>query len=123
MFKQLFGKAYQAVHGAAGVPKITVEDLKQHLDRREALLLLDVREPWEYDLARIEGAKLIPMQELPERLGELDKEQAIAVYCHVGGRSARVVKFLVQQGFKDVVNLSGGIDAWAERIDPGMKRY
>lgn len=123
MIKELFAKAYQAVHGALDVPKITVEELKALIDSKAKLLLLDVREQWEYDLCHIEGASLIPMQELPTRVKDLKKDVPVAVYCHSGGRSARVVKFLRQEGFKDVVNVSGGIDSWADRIDPGMRKY
>ena len=102
---------------------ITPEELKSRLDCGEKLILIDVREPQEYEICRIEGAQLIPMWEFPGRVQELNPEDSIVVFCHSGGRSAQVVFWLAQQGFKKVKNLQGGIDAWAEAIDPKMERY
>jgi rhodanese-related sulfurtransferase len=91
------------------------------------LLLLDVREPWEFALAaiRIDGqeTRLIPMNEIPARLAELDPLQPVACICHHGARSAQVVAFLERQGFTDVYNLAGGIDAWSLQVDPAVPRY
>ncbi len=103
-------------------PQISVEELKKKLDAKEKFLLLDVREQDEYDTAKIPGSKLLPLGQLPNRLGELDKKTPIVVHCHSGGRSARATAFLNQQGF-NAVNLAGGITAWSERIDPSVPTY
>jgi len=90
-------------------------------------LLLDVREPWEFALAaiRIDGleTRLMPMNSVPERCGELDPAQPVVCICHHGARSAQVVAFLERQGFEAVYNLAGGIDAWAAQVDAGVARY
>jgi rhodanese-related sulfurtransferase len=102
---------------------ITVQELKQRLDRGEPIALVDVREPWEYAKARIEGAILIPLATLPHSLDKLDRNAEIVCYCHHGMRSADATTFLLQQGFKNVKNLVGGIDAWSVHIDPAVPRY
>jgi adenylyltransferase/sulfurtransferase len=108
---------------SATIPEITVEELKARIDSKEKFVLLDVREPFEWDIARIEGAKLIPLGELTSRLGELNPADEIVVQCKSGGRSGRAVEFLQQNGFSRVSNLAGGILAWADRIDPSVERY
>lgn len=105
------------------VPSITVEELKEKLDRKEDVFILDVREPDEYAICKLDNSILMPMDELPERFKELDSSRHIVVHCKSGGRSTQAVKFLQEQGFKKVVNLTGGIDDWAERIDPSMPTY
>lgn len=104
---------------------IDVTTAKQLRDSGEPFLLLDVRTPDEYAAARIEGATLIPMGELQARLSELEphKQDHIVVHCHHGGRSMRVTQFLRQQGFAQVQNLDGGIDAWSLQVDPSVPRY
>ena len=102
---------------------ITVRDLKNRLDRGDKLFLLDVREPHEYSLAKIEGSVLVPLGTLPNSLDQLDKQTEIIAYCHRGMRSADAVGFLLQQGFSNVKNLIGGIEAWAVEIDPTVPRY
>ena len=102
---------------------ITPEALKASLDGGQRVLLLDVREPYEYALCHLEGAKLIPLGELPDRVKELDKASAIVAYCHVGVRSTSAAAILRQAGYPSARNLKGGIDAWAERVDPKMPRY
>ncbi len=119
----LLAKIYKKLHGAADVPEITVEQLKELRDKKEPIVLLDVRETWEHEIARIEGSTLIPLGELPEKFSSLDAAKLIVVYCKMGGRSARAVKFLQKNGFKNAVNIAGGIDAWAERIDPSLASY
>ncbi|HEY7037507.1 MAG TPA: rhodanese-like domain-containing protein [Methylomirabilota bacterium] len=101
---------------------ISPQDLKARLDRREPVVLLDVREEWETALCRLENATHIPIEEIEFRTTELDPADEIVVYCHHGVRSAAVAGFLRQQGFK-AVNLEGGVDLWARAIDPKMKRY
>ena len=90
---------------------------------RPAPLLLDVREPWEWDTARIEGARLIPMREVPARVGELDRECEVVAICHHGGRSQQVALFLEKNGFSKVHNLAGGVDAWSRTVDPAVPLY
>lgn len=102
---------------------ISAPELKARLDRGDNLILLDVREPFEYDLCHLSGATLIPMNELPTRLHELDEDQEMVVYCHAGVRSARVVSWLWRQGFTKAVNLAGGIDAWSCQVDANLPRY
>ena len=91
--------------------------LKQRLDWGDDILLLDVREPHEYQISNV-GGRLIPLNELPRRVGELDASRETVVHCKLGGRSAKAVDFLRQAGFKSVHNLAGGSTAWSERIDP-----
>lgn len=90
---------------------------------REKPVLLDVREPWEYQRARIEGAQLVPMREVPARMEELDAGKELVAICHHGGRSMQVAIFLEKQGFKRVHNLLGGIDAWSRTVDPAVPLY
>ncbi len=85
--------------------------------------LLDVREPWEQQICHIIGSQLVPMRTLPERLDELDPQHPIVCICHHGARSAHVAMWLARQGFDDVYNLSGGVDAWARQVDLAMPTY
>jgi rhodanese-related sulfurtransferase len=91
--------------------------------RREKPLLLDVREPWEWETARIAGSTLIPMREIAGRFGEVDPAREVVAICHHGGRSMQVAMFLEKQGFKRVHNLVGGIDAWSRSVDPAVPQY
>jgi adenylyltransferase/sulfurtransferase len=102
--------------------EIPARDLKRRLDAGDAPTIVDVREPWEHDLAAIPGARLIPMDQLPGRVDELAREPEIVVHCHHGQRSAAVVQWLRRQGIA-AVNLRGGIDAWAVEVDPALPRY
>ena len=86
-------------------------------------VLLDVRENWEYDICHIEGSMLIPMQTIPQQLEQLDPQQETIVICHHGVRSRMVGQFLEQADFKNIINLSGGVNAWAQQIDPDMPSY
>ncbi|HKW75405.1 MAG TPA: molybdopterin-synthase adenylyltransferase MoeB [Terriglobales bacterium] len=104
------------------VPEISVEELKQRLDAKEDFVLVDVREPHEYQICNLNG-KLIPLNDLPRRVSELDPAKETVVHCRSGQRSARAVNFLRQAGFNKVSNLSGGILAWADRIDPKVPKY
>jgi rhodanese-related sulfurtransferase len=93
-------------------------------DRGEAFILLDVREPWEFETARLDGAKLIPMGDVPSRAHqELDPDEHIIVYCHHGVRSLSVTHWLRQQGFENVQSMHGGIDAWSRRVDSKVPLY
>lgn len=90
---------------------------------RDKPTLLDVREPWEFDICHIAGSKHIPMRAIPARIGELDAEKEIIVICHHGARSFQVAMFLERQGFGDVSNLSGGVAGWAHEVDATMRQY
>src|ERR1700730_4742586 len=108
---------------AADVSAISVHELKQKLDARETIQLIDVREPFEFEIARIDGAKLIPLGQLADRLHELKQNGETVVHCHRGPRSAQAVEMLRRAGFAPVYNLEGGIEAWADEIDPAMQKY
>ena len=102
---------------------ITVRELKDRLDKGDQVFLLDVREPHEFSMAKIEGSTLIPLGTLPQSLNQLDPTDEIVALCHKGMRSADAVGFLLQQGFSNVKNLVGGIDAWSVEIDHSVPRY
>lgn len=105
-----------------GIPQISVQELKQRLDAGENPMILDVREPYEYQIANI-GGTLVPMNEVPRRLAEIDREREIIVQCRSGARSQRIAELLAAQGYPDVKNLAGGILAWADQIDPTVTKY
>ena len=105
-----------------GIPQMTVKELKQRLDAGENVFVLDVREPYEYQIANI-GAKLIPQNDVPKRLEEIDRNREVVVQCRSGQRSQRIAEYLAQQGYGNVKNLAGGILAWADEIDPKMQKY
>jgi len=94
-----------------GIPQISAQELKQRLDAGDDLFVLDVREPYEFQAANL-GGTLIPMNEVPQRLGEINRDREIVVHCHAGVRSQRVAEFLQQSGYSRVSNLAGGILAW-----------
>ena len=101
---------------------VTPGELKEKLDRGERPVLLDVREPWEFELARVEGSKLAPMAGVLDRLPELDREAETVVICHHGVRSAYVTRILNRSGFENVYNLEGGLDAYSS-VDGSVPRY
>jgi rhodanese-related sulfurtransferase len=104
--------------------EITPEEVKSKLDARELFTLLDVRESWEFDAARIESARLMPMGDVPSRAHqELDPEEHIVVVCHHGVRSMNVTVWLRQQGFERVQSMRGGIDAWSRQVDGNVPIY
>ena len=107
------------------IPELTVYELKSKLDKKEDFLLLDVREPSEYQVAKIPGSKLIPLGELPNRLKELEtyKDREVVAHCKMGGRSAKAVELLIRSGFKNVRNVVGGINEWSNKIDPSVPKY
>ena len=102
---------------------ITPKELKARIEKGEQLVLLDVREPWENSLAKLEGSVLVPLGTLPQSLSRLDRNAEIIAYCHHGMRSADATGFLLQQGFPNVKNLVGGIDAWSIQVDGSVPRY
>lgn len=108
--------------------QITASELAEWLaaasrQERPGPVLLDVREPWELEICRLDGVRALPMAALPPRLHELDPEAETVVVCHHGVRSFQVALFLERNGFASVYNLSGGVAAWAEDVDPSMQRY
>ena len=105
------------------VEELSPMELKRKIDLGESIVLLDVREPFEYAFCRIENSKLIPLGELGRRVGELDRLAETVVYCHTGVRSARAVELLSSEGFRKVRNLKGGIRAWAEEVDRNVPIY
>ncbi len=105
------------------IEEIEPVELSSRQQGGELWQLLDVREPWEIETARIGGTINIPMTRLPERLGELNSELQTAVLCHSGGRSRRVAEYLKACGFRRVANVSGGIDLWSQTVDPSIARY
>ena len=104
-------------------PAVSVQELKRKMDAREVFQLIDVREAFEYEIARIDGATLIPLGEIAERTDELERDQPILVHCHSGQRSAQAVRLLQQRGFSNVYNVEGGIDAWSDYVDPSVPKY
>lgn len=104
------------------VPETSVQELQALRNANADMLILDVRKPEEYAICNL-GGHLIPIDELPTRLDELNPEQMIIVHCHAGGRSRRATQYLIDQGFQKVFNLRGGITAWANEIDPSMRKY
>lgn len=107
----------------AGVPALSVRDLKAKMDSNEVFTLIDVREPYEYEIARIEGSRLIPLGDLESRVNELPRHQPLVLHCHSGGRSEHAVRLLQEAGFENAFNLEGGIDAWSVEVDPAVPRY
>ena len=103
--------------------RIHVNALKQRLERGSPMTLLDVREPWEYDICRIESSINIPMSQIMNRVSELDKDAKLVLICHHGGRSFQVASYLESCGFNDMANLEGGVSAWAKEIDASMPEY
>jgi len=104
--------------------QMSARQLKEHLEQsKNPPLLLDVREPWEYEVCRIDGAQLVPMRSIPAALDRFDREQEIVVICHHGIRSRQVATYMEHQGFKNIINLQGGVAGWAQEVDPSMPTY
>jgi adenylyltransferase/sulfurtransferase len=116
-------QAKAAEEEEADVPHISAPELKAKLDRSERFVLLDVREPFEYDICRIPGSRLIPLGQLPSRMSELDSADEIVLQCKSGARSARALKLLQEAGFGKLSNLEGGIVAWSDEVDPSVPKY
>lgn len=116
-------QAAAAEAAEAPIPTITVKELKSRLDAKEDIVVVDVREPFEYDICHIEGSKLIPLGELPSRMSELDSADEIILHCKMGGRSANALRLLQEAGFAKLANVEGGIEAWAKEVDSSMPTY
>ena len=121
-YNQFCGIRSEEAPAPTAMTDMTVEELKKRLDKGDDLFVLDVREPHEYQICNL-GGLLIPLNDLPKRVNELDSSREIVVHCKSGGRSAKAADFLRQSGFTKVHNLTGGINAWAERIDPKVPKY
>jgi len=124
-YERLCGPVVPAAPALASAPRfdMTVLELKDRLDRGDAPFILDVREPRELAISRIPGATLVPLGELPRRLGELPSDRDIVVMCRTGARSARAVEFLRSHGFARARNLSGGVNEWADKVDRTQAKY
>jgi sulfur-carrier protein adenylyltransferase/sulfurtransferase len=106
------------------IQEITAAELKRRMDAGEDIQLIDVRQPDEYAFAKIEGARLIPLGEILQRMNELDESKETVVHCHAGMRSARAIDALQRSGFKgNLLNLRGGITAWSDEVDPSVPKY
>lgn len=105
------------------VKQLSPAALKNKIQLNVKLFLLDVREPHEYKYARIANSVLIPLNQIPQKLGELDRDQEIVVICHHGMRSQQAANYLAKAGFKNIANLTGGIDAWSGVCDSSVARY
>jgi rhodanese-related sulfurtransferase len=107
------------------IPQLTPGELARWREdaAREPPVLVDVREPWEFDLCGIEGSLLVPLGQLPRRVDTLPHDRPLVMVCHTGRRSQNAAMFLAQSGFTDVQNLSGGVEGWAVEVDPSMRRY
>ena len=105
--------------------EVTPREVRRMLEAGEPFTFIDCRTPREYEAARIEGAKLVPLQALGERLEELEKHKGekVVVHCHLGGRSLQMAAILRQQGFEDVTSMAGGIDLWSRDVDADVPRY
>jgi len=124
-YDQFCGIAHETPQSAAvknGIPQLTVKEFKRRRDAGEDLFLLDVREPYEYQIAQI-GGTLIPQNDVPQRLAEIPRDREVVVQCRSGGRSQKIAELLKQAGYMKVVNLAGGILAWSDEIDPTVRKY
>ena len=122
-YQEFCGIPNHAPVEAPVVGEIDVTELKAKQDRGDKFVLVDVREPHEYQIARIPGSVLIPLGELPKRLNELNPRDEIVMHCKMGGRSAKAVDLLKQNGFTRVINVKGGITAWSDMVDPSVPKY
>ena len=122
-YEQFCGIRGEGQEYTTSVPEITARDLKQMMDQQKPFVLIDVREPHEYQICRLPGSKLIPLGEVPRRMHELNSADDIVVHCKMGGRSAQAVDFLMKSGFRKIHNLKGGILAWARDVDPNVPTY
>jgi sulfur-carrier protein adenylyltransferase/sulfurtransferase len=123
IFSPIDYEQFCGVRDEEAIAEMSPHEVKRRMDAGEPFELIDVREPFEYEIARIDGARLIPLGEITDRLGELKREQLIVVHCHSGKRSAQAARLLTQRGFANVYNLEGGIDAWSDQIDPNVPKY
>jgi rhodanese-related sulfurtransferase len=105
------------------IQNLSPHEVKRLLDTEKNVKLIDVREKWEYEYATIEGAENIPLSVFVHSVNKIDNNNKIILYCHHGSRSYQACSYLVRNGFNDVTNMDGGIDAWADQVEPSMQRY
>jgi rhodanese-related sulfurtransferase len=105
------------------IKSISPKDAKKLIEQNSSLKLIDVREPWEYNRAKLENSQLIPLKEFPKHLDKFELKDLFLIYCHHGSRSFYACAYMMQQGFKDVYNLEGGIDAWSRHVDNSIPKY
>jgi adenylyltransferase/sulfurtransferase len=123
-YEQFCGiRGEEAAPPATRIPEITAPQLKQMMDEQKPFVLIDVREPHEYQICSIPGSKLIPLGDVPRRMHELNSADEIVVHCKSGMRSAKAVDLLLQSGFRKIHNLKGGILAWSDQVDPSVPKY
>ena len=108
-----------------GIVELSVEELKNKLDKKEDFVFIDVREDYEYQIANIDGTKLIPLSQFESRVSELEsaKDKEIVAHCHHGGRSRQALEILKSKGFKNLKNVAGGIHEWSTKVDPSVPQY
>ena len=116
-------EAFCGIETQPDVASVMPVQLNREITQGKKVLLLDVREPHEYEIAHLGNSRLIPLRELPERVNELDTADEIVAYCHTGARSARAIDFLRGLGYRKVRNLEGGIEAWSIEVDSSIPRY
>lgn len=109
--------------GAVIYKDLHPSEVKKILDSKNRTRLIDVREEWEYRIAHIENTELMPMSNFMKYLDQLNADDELIIYCHTGGRSANICRFLADKGFKNLINLKGGIEAWSNEIDQSVPRY
>ena len=119
------GPAMEGVMAEQGIPEMTVTELKERLDRGDQLTIIDVREPFEWDIGNLgsHGARLIPLGEIEDRADEIDPNDEVVLQCRSGARSAQALSILREKGYSRLWNLKGGILAWADQVDPSIPRY
>jgi adenylyltransferase/sulfurtransferase len=122
-YQEFCGIKPMSTPAAGNTGVIDPVEVKEKLDRGDKFELIDVREPHEYQIARIPGARLIPLGELPKHLANLDKNAEIVAHCKMGGRSQQAVDLMKQNGFTNVRNMTGGITAWSDKVDPTVPKY
>ncbi len=105
------------------INSISPSEAKKLIENNSSLQLIDVREPWEHNFARIDNSKLIPLREFYKNITNLKPEDSFLIYCHHGTRSFYACAYMMQQGFKEVYNLEGGIDAWSKEVDKSIPKY
>jgi rhodanese-related sulfurtransferase len=107
------------------IPEISVIELKERLDRGDAVTIIDVREPHEWDIANLgaHGARMIPLGDVPDRAAEIPRDGTVVLQCRSGGRSGKALEYLRAQGWGNLLNLKGGILAWADQVDPSTRKY
>lgn len=107
----------------SGYKNLSAAEVKEILNNKNGTRLIDVREEWEYNIANIEGSELMPLSNFVDHLSRLNKEDNLILYCHRGIRSVNTCNYLAAQGFKNLINLKGGIEAWSDEVDQSVPKY